>query len=336
MFSVTMIMAVIVAIGALDYLSGAHISLRPVYYVPITMTLAWFGWRAATWVSLTCVVVWWVSDSRAQSPTAMGSAAWWNAGIGFVTFLIVVGTLQLLLALYREMERRVAARTASLQAALAAQEKLREELIAVGDRERKAVGRELHDGLCQHLTATAMATQVLADRLAGQGLPVAENARAIVSLMQEGITQSRQLASGLLLDAVVPELLPGELRDLAGSVSQQHGVACRCAIEGRVDVIDGATAAQVLRITQEAVRNAVKHAKATRIDVTLSATEEALRLEITDNGVGLPPPEAREAGMGLEIMAHRAAAIGGTLRVENLTAGGVRVSCRVPVAPGPR
>jgi signal transduction histidine kinase len=329
--SAGIIALLIAAIGVVDYFSGAHVSLRPVYYVPITMTLVWLGWGAATGVSIACVAVWLVSDTFARSPTTAGMAGFWNALIGLVTFLIVVWTLQVLLSLYREMERRVAERTASLEAALREQETLRREIIEVGARERNAVGRELHDGLCQHLTATALATQLLADRLGAQGLPVADNARKIVGLMQDGITQSRQLASGLLLDAIAPERLAAELRDLAGAVSRQSAAGCRFEQSGEPRAPDAAAAAQLLRVAQEAARNAVKHAKATRITIALAGDARELRLDVIDDGGGLPPFEQRDGGMGLEIMAHRAASIGGSFSVESLTGGGTRVSCRLPL-----
>ena len=318
-------------IGVVDYFSGAHVSLRPFYYVPISLSLAWFGWRAATFCSIACVGVWWVSDRYVDSPSAQGLAGFWNALIGLVTFLIVVWTLQVLLSLHQEMERRIAARTASLQAALAAQEQLRRELIEVGARERNAVGRELHDSLCQHLAATALATQVLTDRLASLGVPEADNARNIVGLMQDGITQSRQLASGLLLAAIAPERLAGELDELARGISREHAVTCRLEVSGQPRVPDPATAAQLFRIAQEAARNAVKHARAARITLLLAGDYHDVWLDVIDDGVGLPPAEAREGGLGLEIMAHRAASIGGTFAAEKLGGGGTRVTCRVPL-----
>jgi len=144
---------------------------------------------------------------------------------------------------------------------------------------------------------------VLADRLSAQGIAVAENARAIVGLMQEGITQSRQLASGLLLDAIAPERLAAELRELAGAVSQQSPVTCRFELTGTPRAPDPATAAQLLRIAQEAARNAVKHAKATRITVALAGEGRMLRLEVATTARGCRRRSTR-GGMGLEIMAH--------------------------------
>jgi signal transduction histidine kinase len=329
---VSIIVSVALMIGIIDYLSGPYVSLRPFYYLPIALAQSWFGWRAATMTSFACVVVWMTAHYFAGSPGLVGASGLWNGIVTLATFLFVVWALHVLLTLHREMEERIESRTASLQAALAEQEHLQRELIEVGARERNAVGRELHDGLCQHLSATAMATQVLADRLAAQGVPVAENARHIVGMMQDGITQSRQLASGLLLAAIAPERLAGELRELAGTVSQQSTVACRFETNGQPHAPDAASAAQLFRIAQEGVRNAVKHAQATRITIRFSGDEHEVRLEVADNGIGLPPFEQRENGMGFEIMAHRARSIGGVFAAENLAAGGTRVVCRLPLA----
>ena len=328
---VSLILGVVTVLGVVDYLTGPFVSLRPFYYVPIALAQAWFGWRAATVTSIGCVAVWMTSHYYAGSPAMVGGSGLWNGTITLATFLLVVWALHLVMSLHREMERRITSRTASLRAALAEQEHLRHELIEVAARERNAVGRELHDGLCQHLSATALAAQVLADRLASQGLPAAENARTIVSLMQEGITQSRQLASGLLLAPIAPERLALELDELASTVSRQNGVTCRFEMSGEPRAPDPATAAQMFRIAQEAVRNALKHAQAARITIVFAAGDHEVRLEVLDNGVGLPPREQRESGMGLEIMAHRARSIGGLFSAERVNGGGTRIACRLPV-----
>jgi signal transduction histidine kinase len=332
--SVALIATFALVIGAVDYWLGPDISLRPAYYLPIALAVAWLGWRPGVLVAVGCVGVWLASEYCAGSARPVGVAGFWNSLIGFLSFLLVVWALQVLLALHREMEQRIAARTASLEAALATQAALRRELIEVGARERTAVGRELHDGLCQHLTATAMAAQVLADRLAAQRVPAAGDARAIVGLMQEGITQSRQLASGLLLEAIAPERLAGQLQALADHASRQSGVACRLEVTGEPQPPDAASAAQLFRIAQEAVRNAVRHAQATRITIALAGDGRELTLAVTDNGAGLPPAQQRDSGMGLEIMAHRARSIGGALQITTLAGGGTRVTCRLPSAAG--
>jgi signal transduction histidine kinase len=328
--SVAAIVGMVAIIGGVDALSGAHISLRPFYFIPIALAVAWLGWRAATATAVLSVAVWFVGDYYAGSTHVRGIAGAWNVLISLSTFLIMVWTLHLLISLHREMEQRIRERSGALQEALAVRERLRRELLEIGARERNSIGHELHDSLSQHLTGTALAAQVLAERLARRHEPAAEDARKIVQLVQEGITQTRLLARGLLLSAIEPTRLGPELHDLAASATSQGGATCRFHLDGQPHPPDAATAAQLFRIAQEAVRNALKHAEAAHIDITFAGDDRELRLEIVDDGNGLPPAEQRSSGMGLKIMAHRAAMVGGDLSLENRPEGGTRIRCRLP------
>lgn len=325
----------ITAVGVIDYVTSAFISFRPFYYVPIALAVSWFGWKAGSLASFLSVIVWIIGDYHAGSPWIRGPGfvAVWNAGIALVTFHIMVWTLQVLIRLHREMERRIQDRTRSLEEAVALQERLRREVVDVGVRERNAVGRELHDGLCQQLAATAFAAQVLTDRISPSLPAEAENARTLVRMTQQAMTQSRQVASGLLLAGITPQTLVSELSEFATATSRQGSVACRFEQNGRPRLPDADAAAQLFRIAQEAVRNAVKHAQASEIHVTLAGDEERVQLTVVDDGVGIPPPERREFGMGLEIMAHRAGSIGASLSVEARPEGGTRVLCRWDACP---
>jgi signal transduction histidine kinase len=327
--SIGLILGMITVVGIVDYATTAFISFRPFYFVPIALAVSWLGWRAGATAALIAVGVWIVGDYNLDSPSIRGPgfAAVWNSGIALFTFLLMVWTLQVLIALQREMENRVRERTRSLEEAVALQERLRGEMVEVGMRERNAVGRELHDGLCQHLAATAFAAQVHADRLSQTKPDEAENARALVQMTQQAITQSRRVASGLLLAGITPTTLASELNDFATEISRQGAVACRFEQNGRPCAPDSDTASQIFRIAQEAVRNALKHAKATAIRVILAGDERQMRLSVMDDGVGIPPPERRDFGMGLEIMAHRAGSIGASFSVEAMPQGGTRVLC---------
>ena len=336
--SVAIIAALVIAVGIIDYVTSAFISFRPFYYIPIALSVSWFGWKAGSVTSLCSVVVWIIGDYHAGSPRIHGPgfAAVWNTCIALVTFQIIVWTLQVLIVLHRDMERRIRERTQSLQQAVEQQERLRREMVEVGLRERSAVGRELHDGLCQHLAATAFAAQVHADRLAQTQPAEADRALALVGMTQQAITLSRQVASGLLLSGVTPLTLTSELNEFAAAMAREGSVACRFTQTGRPRAPDADAAAQFFRIAQEAVRNALKHAQATAIQVTLAGDERQVELSVADDGIGIAPPERREFGMGLEIMAHRAGAIGASLRVEALPAGGTRVTCQWPDPAAPR
>lgn len=324
-----MIAAMVVVVGTVDYVTSPLISFRPFYYIPIALSVSWLGWRAASLTSVGSVLAWIIGDYHAGSPWIRGPGftAVWNTSIALVTFHIVVWSFQALIALHRDMEKRISERTKSLEQAVALEERLRRELVEVGKRERSAVGRDLHDGLCQHLAAVAFAAQVHADRIAQSHPSEAERARALVSMTQEAITQSRQVASGLLLSGITPQTLGSDLNEFATTVSRQGNVACRFEQSGRPRLRDADTAAQLFLIAQEAVRNAIKHADASVVRIALAGDEQRLELTVVDDGKGIPPPERRDFGMGLSIMAHRAGSIGASVVIEALPDGGTRVAC---------
>jgi signal transduction histidine kinase len=90
---------------------------------------------------------------------------------------------------------------------------------------------------------------------------------------------------------------------------------------------DSPTATHLYRIAQEAVNNAIKHAKASRIIIRLSSNNGVVDLVVEDNGMGLPQPPPKGGGMGLRIMNHRAGMIGASFSVQHMTEGGTSVAC---------
>src|SRR5258707_6456261 len=86
----------------------------------------------------------------------------------------------------------------------------------------------------------------------------------------------------------------------------------------------------VYRIAQEALHNAVKHARATRAELTLRATPEELELAVRDDGVGFDPNGSFPGHLGLRSMRERAATLGGTLEIESAPGGGTTVRARIP------
>jgi signal transduction histidine kinase len=93
-------------------------------------------------------------------------------------------------------------------------------------------------------------------------------------------------------------------------------------------------AGHLYRIAQEAVNNAVKHARAAEVVIRLLRRDGALLLAVEDDGAGLPRGRGAPAeGIGLSVMRHRANAIGATLAVEARRGGGVSVRCSLPPSP---
>jgi len=207
---------------------------------------------------------------------------------------------------------------------------LEKELLAVSEREQRRIGHDLHDSLCQHLTGTALAGQVLGEKLEARGLPEAADAGRVVSLVEEGITLARSLARGLAPVDLEAEGLMAALRELAKNVSERFNVDCTFDAPEFVPMDDDASAIHLFRIAQEAISNAIRHGRAKRVVIALSISTEGVRLSITDDGAGLPEPMPAAHGMGLNIMRHRSAMIGATFDIRRI-AQGTRVECTVPV-----
>ena len=331
--SVAIIVSVLGVIGWIDYLAGTHVSLELFYLVPVTLSVAWLGWRAGCAAAVLSLMIR-VAGDLAAGPYQFPAAAFWNRLMDFSIYLVVVGVTNAFIRLQRELEQRVRQRTALLEQANTTRNELQQQLFEISRRERSAIGHDLHDGLGQHLTATSIAADLLASRLAAAGHPATDNARKVVTLLQEAIAKTRQVARGLLLSAVEPAGLASELEELAETIRKEHAVRCTFTLRGAVDGIDGATASHLFYIAQEAARNSVRHARASRIYINLAMDDRALTLSITDNGRG-PPPEGEDSGgMGVPIMRHRTTLIGGEFTLGPAPGCGTLVRCRVSLGSG--
>jgi PAS domain S-box-containing protein len=210
------------------------------------------------------------------------------------------------------------------------QMRLEKELLDVSNRERERIGHDLHDGLSQQLTGIALLCKVLQQQLDSRGLPEAERARQIETLVEDALSQTKSLARGLAPVELDAGGLAAALQDLAHGVEALHGVRCRCRCERNITVAGRGEAVHLYRIAQEAVSNAVKHAKPSRIAIELTSSMGRLRLTIEDDGTGIGDDSSTHRGMGLHIMRYRARMIDGTLEVRRVSGNGTLVACEWP------
>lgn len=205
---------------------------------------------------------------------------------------------------------------------------LEREILAISEREQRRLGHDLHDDLCQQLAGIEFLSQRLASALAARPA-VRAQAREIAQMVQRAMTQTRELARGLSPVRLEAEGLTDALNELAAGTSKVFGCDCRCRCDPPVLMPDHTVAIHLYRIAQEAVSNAVKHGKARRIEISLTAHGHSVTLTVNDDGVGIPRKLPRRKGMGLRIMRYRAEVIGGALQVEPDPGGGTRVVCTV-------
>jgi PAS domain S-box-containing protein len=207
--------------------------------------------------------------------------------------------------------------------------RLEKTILEISETERRRIGQDLHDGLGQHLTGVAFMGKVLEDRLAEASLPEAGDAAKIVTLVNESIRMTRELARGLLPAVSEAHGLTSALDHLAGEVSELFHVDCRFERGDSVLVPESAPADHLYRLTQEAVSNAIRHGRAKNIIIGLTTVKGGAALTIQDDGCGFEAP-ASQSGLGLRIMNYRAKMIGGSLTVQSSLSGGTVIRCLFP------
>jgi PAS domain S-box-containing protein len=203
----------------------------------------------------------------------------------------------------------------------------REVLQATSDEQRR-IGQDLHDGLCQQLAGIAFAAEVFTRKLGSHGADT-QTIQKIAHMIDEAITQARNLAHNLQPVTVDHEGLEAALRELTGKVESMFHVTCLFVCEQPCSLSDNLVANHLYRIVQEAVSNAVRHGKARTIIIELGADQDALRLAIKDNGVGIGNTTSDGRGIGLKTMQYRARIIGGSITISPGERGGTTVTCLV-------
>lgn len=280
-----------------------------------------------------------LSGGEAHPPLALGTLTLQGAAltVEMLALMILLERFYAFLidslAAARGATAERAAAVAGLEAEIATRRRLETEIARVGDEERRRVGSDLHDGVCQQLTGALLRCQALELQTERGRPPSTADLGALTALIGETIQEAHDVARGLCPLPPTPGALAPALRDLARRTEHLAGIECRFAESGDVRVADPAAAQHLYRIAQEALSNAVRHAGARRIRVGLDGGEGGLALTVEDDGVGLAQGGAG-AGMGLRTMDFRARTLDGALAVEPVAGGGLRVVCRVPLGGG--
>ena len=209
--------------------------------------------------------------------------------------------------------------------------RLEVQVLNTAEQERQRIGRDLHDSLGQTLTSLAFLAKAMEQKLAGYRPELAAEAGMIASAASAAISQAQALARGLCPVYVTPEGLADALRELAEQTEKVYGIRCVFSVVRPAPVHDSAAAEHVYRIAQEALHNAVQHAKASIIRINLRPADHGAQLTIRDDGVGLPV-NPTGLGMGLRTMRYRAGLVGGSLDAQRHPDGGTVVTCWLPEA----
>ena len=214
------------------------------------------------------------------------------------------------------------------------QHRLQRGILEVSELERRRIGQDLHDSLCQMLTATTFAMGALEERLATKNAAAAQSAHEIGELLRRANSEARNIARGLFPIELEAGGLIAAIQRLADEITQTGKARCEFICDPDVVIANPMQALHIYRITQEGVANALRHGAATTIAIVLKQATDQVFLEVANNGRDWPIERAapgQSPGMGLSIMAYRARMIGGTLQVCRGNPGGTMVELSFPV-----
>jgi signal transduction histidine kinase len=203
------------------------------------------------------------------------------------------------------------------------------ELSILSERNRLAL--ELHDVVSQKLFSLNLAAEAAAtllDREPEKARPQLDRVR---DLAREALAELRSLILGLRPADLGRDGLEGALRQEALMLERIHGIEVRLDSSGFDGSGDGGRDAEILRIAEEALHNAVRHAAAGSVTVRLRGDGGVLCVEVADDGIGFDPsdPELRSRHLGLTSMEERARELGGRLRLDSRPGAGTVVTLEV-------
>ena len=199
--------------------------------------------------------------------------------------------------------------------------------------ERARIAREMHDIVAHHLSVIVL--QAAGARASGR--PAGPTLEKIENSARQALAETRRLL-GVLRDpdeetGLAPQPGIGDLAALAAGV-QAAGLPVDLVIDGDLAALPATVDVSVYRIVQEALTNVLKHAGPARAGVTIGCEQDAVTIEVTDDGAAQPGPGALADGHGLAGMRERAAVFGGELAAGPRPGGGYAVRVRLPLGDG--
>ncbi|MGV9305608.1 sensor histidine kinase [Nonomuraea sp. NPDC004354] len=199
--------------------------------------------------------------------------------------------------------------------------------------ERQRMAGEIHDTIAQGLTGIITQLQAAA-HAKESGEDHAEWRRHVdnaTRLARESLAEARRSVHAVGPGQLESAPLPDALAEVAGAWSELNGVRADVTTTGTARPLHPELETTLLRTAQEALANVAKHARATRVGITLSYMEDLVTLDVRDDGAGFDPERVADGGgFGLTSMRRRVSRLAGTLEIESEPGGGTAVSASVP------
>ena len=204
---------------------------------------------------------------------------------------------------------------------------LKKAIVDISSLEQEKIGREIHDNLGQRLTGINLLVSNLKRNIPLDDIQNSKSLEQIIEEVRLAIGETRHISHVLLPILFPPQKLKESLIKLVKMVDKAN-IESQIEFSKTLKIPDNTVANQVYRIAQEAINNAVKYSKATKITLELKTHLGQMMLVIHDNGIGIDLKENQaDWGIGLKIMQYRASSINGSLFIESPPEGGTSIRC---------
>jgi signal transduction histidine kinase/ligand-binding sensor domain-containing protein len=206
--------------------------------------------------------------------------------------------------------------------------------------ERTRIARDLHDTLLQSFNALLLRLQTVSNVLPARPDEAKRRIDSAIEQASEAITEGRdavhELRAGAVATMDLDQAISGFAKELRSGSTAESAPEIQIEVQGKLRLLNPEVRDEVFRIAAEALRNAIRHAHARRIEVEIRYDEHQLRLRIRDDGKGIDPAilgDGRSLGhWGLHGMQERAKLVGGTLEVWSQVDVGTEIVVKIPAA----
>ncbi|ANS62855.1 signal transduction histidine kinase [Streptomyces lincolnensis] len=277
------------------------------------------GWSAAGVLVVGALWLW----QRFATVGYVDVREFWGCALGMAAAVTIVGYIATLEREGHKRQRLLDELTAT-QAERAAAERTAGVLA-----ERQRLAREVHDTLTQGFASIAMLLDSVRDELA-PGAPAARRVDQAMRTARDNLAESRRLVHALRPAPLDDTPLTDAVRELTGRLAEETGIEAFATVTGQPAALPAGTEGELLRVVQEALTNARRHAQAASVSVTLSYLDDVLAIDIQDDGTGFTPA-TRHPGVGMTTMRERIASVGGVFAVESAPGEGTTVTITMPL-----
>jgi len=227
----------------------------------------------------------------------------------------------------RTLEEQVAARTAALRTEVKRRIELEDEVMEISTRTMERIGQDLHDDLCQYLLGISLLATAASQQLVEHHGIHLEELDQISEHLNDAISKVRTISRGLMPLELSSSSFVQRLQALANESLRRADIEIDINVDPAFQIADSTRSLNLFRIVQEALTNAVKHSKASHIELSSSSVLEedgsvSYTLTVSDDGTGMDA-KPNQRGLGMRIMKNRAAMADAELTVESSSEGTV-------------